>query len=145
MMNTVRISGSNVSFTMKSCVCAPNWIPGRDLLFTCRVYIRISLCYCVLFLTNACTKLLLKWSGRVFSVLYQDSACLHTNTKNIYICILHTPALIEYIELEDSFVKVHAACQESSIQWECRPFYNFAKILQTMHNAGNLLTSFLPS
>jgi hypothetical protein len=85
MMNAVRIGGSNVSFTMKSYVFAPTRIAGRALLFTCREYIRISLCYCVLFLTNACTLLLLKWSGRVFSVLYQDSACLHTNTKNIYI------------------------------------------------------------
>ena len=74
-----------------------------------------------LFLTNACPPLLLKWSGRVFSVLYQDSACLHTSTKNIY--ILHTPALMEYIGPEGSFVEVQqAACQGSSIQWECRPF-----------------------
>ena len=74
-----------------------------------------------LFLTNACPPLLLKWSGRVFSVLYQDSACLHTSKKNIY--ILHTPALMEYIGPEGSFVEVQqAACQGSSIQWECRPF-----------------------
>jgi len=69
------------------CVHPPEFLAGI-FLFTCREYIRISLCYCVLFLTNACALLLLKWSGRVFSVLYQDSACLHTNT--IYpICITH--------------------------------------------------------
>jgi hypothetical protein len=88
MMYAVRMGGRKVSFTMKSCVCASTWIPGRDL-FTCREYIRISLCYCVLFLINACALLLLKWCGRVFSVLYQDSACLHTSTKYIYIYYTH--------------------------------------------------------
>jgi hypothetical protein len=136
-----------LSFTIKLCVCASTWIPGRDLLLISREYSMISLCFCVLLLSNACALLLLKWSGRVFSVMCQDSACLHTNTHthththtHIYIYIYYTHQLCwNILDWRTILSKYNMLLVKGQYSMGMYTILEFCKLLQTMHNAGNLL------
>lgn len=88
MMNAVRMGGRKVSFTMKSCVCAATWIPGRDLLFTCSEYIRISLCNLPCSLLTHVHRCC--WNGLAgFSQYYIKILHVFTPVKKIYIYYTH--------------------------------------------------------